>query len=584
MTPPTLHRLLWGPDPENEIADWYVRTWEIPAVGLPARVAAFLFLAAQQADVPQDWDARGPLMWRLDGAGALLTSGRRSQFGFEGKQSLPVDAISVEQLQLQRSTEWELPPHAAYLLPFVVEDRQHVDRNGYVFYCDVLLLLTAMDGGEAILDRFIESGVGTIPFEDRWDWRSRVHLPNDVWTCIERAILWSKAPREDATQNRESLVGALESWRADNLTLDDFLLERVDILLESTNDAEMVRTIRPPHSSDTGLPQQLLLREAALRSKFLVRIGQIEAWPSKCQVVGRFPAVDVNSTNRIMEQVASAFQSPSHAHTVREPDLVLLPELAIPQPEVGTVRDLVAATGRASLAGLYWRELRPAYSACGSTSAARRWFVNEAELVVPVGHEDRGPTTVRWYRVRKPVPAHIETGLAQELTGSRDTRWSMLKGQQWYRFVHPQWGDFTIAICADLLDPAPWRSLQGELLHLFMVAFNKDVDLYESLTWVRAYENYVNLVAVNHGRFGGSFLWTPRRSQGRELARLRGGRLFLVADVDVPVTELLNRQRSGVKEAVDAAACSWSGTSHPSSEFKSPPPEFERRALFLPQD
>lgn len=585
MTPPTLHRLLWGPDPEDEIADWCIRTWETPAVGLPARAAAFLFLAAQGGDIPQGWDAiRGPLTWRLDGGGALLSSGRRSQFGFEEEQSLPVDAISMEQLQLKRSTEWELTPHGAYLLPFVIEDRQNVDRNGYVLYCDVLLLLTAMDGGEAILDRFVESGVGTIPFEDRWDWRSRIHLPNDVWKSIERAFRWSEAPREDATEIRESLVGALESWKPENLTLDDFLLERVDILLESTNDAEMVRTIRSPDSPDTNLPPQLLLREATLRSNLLVRIGQIEAWPSKYQVVQKFPAMDVNSANRIMEQVASAFQSRSHTHSVRGPDLVLLPELTIPQPEVGTVRDLVAATGRASLAGLYWRELRPAYSACGSTRAVRRWFVNEAELVVPVGHEDRGPTTVRWYRVRKPVPAHIETGLAQELTGSRGTCWRMLKGQQWYRFVHPQWGDFTIAICADLLDAAPWRSLRGELLHLFMVAFNKDVDLYESLTWVRAYENYVNLVAVNHGRFGGSFLWTPRRSQGRELARLRGGGLFLVADVDVPVMELLERQRSGVQEAVDAAACSWSGTSHPSSEFKSPPPGFERLTLFRPQD
>ena len=82
--------------------------------------------------------------------------------------------------------------------------------------------------------------------------------------------------------------------------------------------------------------------------------------------------------------------------------------------------------------------------------------------------------------------------------------------------MHPQWGDFTIAICADLLDAGPWRSLRGELLHLFMVAFNEDVDLYDSLTWIRAYENYVNLVAVNHGSLGGSFLWTPdwRRRPG----------------------------------------------------------------------
>ena len=559
--------------------------WEIPAVGLPARVAAFLFLAAQRDDSPQDGDEiRSPLTWRLDGGGAVLSSGRRFQFGFDKEQSLPVEAVSMEQLRLRRSTEWELQPHAAYLLPFAIEERQNVDRNGYILYCDVLLLLTAMDGGEAILDRLVESGIGTIPFEDRWDWRSRIHLPSSVWKCIEQVIRWSEAPGEDATEIRESLVDALKSWSSDKLTLDDFLLERVDILLESTDDAEMVRTIRPPDSPDTTLPVELLLQEATLGSRLLVRIGQIGAWPSECQVVGRFPVMDVDSANRIMEQVASAFQAPSHAHTVHEPDLVLLPELVIPQTEVDTVRNLVAATGRASLAGLYWRELSPAYSACGSTSAVRRWFVNEAELVVPVGYEDRGPTTVRWYRVRKPVPAHIETGLAQELTVLRGSCWRMLKGQQWYRFVHPRWGDFTIAICADLLDAAPWRSLRGELLHLFMVAFNKDVELYESLTWVRAYENYVNLVAVNHGRFGGSFLWTPRRSQDRELARLRGGRLCLIADVEVPVMDLLQRQRNGVQKAVDAAACSWSGARHPSSEFKSPPPEFKRLALFSPQD
>ena len=79
----------------------------------------------------------------------------------------------------------------------------------------------------------------------------------------------------------------------------------------------------------------------------------------------------------------------------------------------------------------------------------------------------------------------------------------MLRGHRWYRFVHPQWGDFTTAICADLIDPAPWRALRGELLHLLMVAYNRDVDLFDSLTWVRTYEDYVNVVSVNHGQYGG---------------------------------------------------------------------------------
>ena len=170
----------------------------------------------------------------------------------------------------------------------------------------------------------------------------------------------------------------------------------------------------------------------------------------------------------------------------------------------------------------------------------------------------------------------MERGLATSL-GPAEVRWSVLEGRRWHRFLHPQWGDFTVAICADLLDPDPWRAFRGELLHLFLVAFNKDVKLYESLTWARAYENYVNLVSVNHGYRGGSFLWTPKRGHGRELARLRGQGLFLLADVNVPVKELYDAQQSGIdcaerRAAAEVQAC----VETKESEFKSPPPGFRR--------
>ena len=285
-----------------------------------------------------------------------------------------------------------------------------------------------------------------------------------------------------------------------------------------------------------------------------------------------------------MEQVASAFQSESMAiqpkssvTSDQKPKLVVLPEVCVPDSEAGTIRKLVEAEGRASLTGLYWRELRPVYPAGPRTRAARCWLVNEAELVVPIGADCPGPKGSRWFRVRKPVPAHVETGLARALSArTPGTQWSILKGQRWHRFLHPQWGDFTVAVCADLLDAAPWRSLRGEILHLFMVAFNQDVDLYEALTWVRAYETYVNLVAVNHGRYGGSFLWTPRRSHGRELAQLRGKELFLLADVEIPVKELAEAQIKGVADAVCVAKCHWMGHQPKATDFKAPPPGYER--------
>ena len=292
------------------------------------------------------------------------------------------------------------------------------------------------------------------------------------------------------------------------------------------------------------LPPELRVADNSIIDELVVRVGQVAAWPTGPEVVGRFPAISSATANAMIGQVSAAFLAPAHGVGDADPRLVVLPELAIPQQEIRSLRDLVRNEGKGAVAGLYWRALKPVFRPPRWFTPRWACFVNEAELILPVG-DGRGPPGMRWFRVRKPVPAHIEDGLAQALSNRAPrTKWRMLRGKRWYRFVHPEWGDFTVAICADLIDAAPWRALRGELLHLLMVAFNKDVDLFDSLTWVRAYENYVNVASVNHGRYGGSFLWTPRGTHGRELARLRGGELVLTADVRLPVKELLLEQKS----------------------------------------
>ncbi len=256
--------------------------------------------------------------------------------------------------------------------------------------------------------------------------------------------------------------------------------------------------------------------------------------------------------------------------------LVVLPELAIPQQEIQSLRELVRKEGKAAIAGLYWRQLKPAFRPPNNSTPRRLFFVNEAELIFPIVDE-KGPPAVRWFRVRKILPAHEEHGLAKALSKTGSTKWHILPGRRWYRFVHPKWGDFTVAICADLLDPTPWRTLRGELIHLLMVAFNKDVELFDSLTWVRAYENYVNVVSVNHGKYGGSFLWTPQRRHRRELARLRGSNLVLTADITLPVKKLLCEQQKGLKEAIRKSASKWQDKTIEPVNFKAPPPGYLRK-------
>lgn len=587
--PPTVHRLLWGPNREGRLGDWRVRPWETPAVGLPVRVAvAFFSSARHQSGYPDGWrPGDGPLTWEIFDGCDVLAAGRQLQFGF--RSGLIEDngvqrSTTIE--TARRSIRWEIDPHPAYFLPFAAAHPDDVNQDSYALYCDILLLLTAIDGGEAILSTLSETGVGAVPFEDRWSWRSRVHLPKEAWRQVERAFRWIEGPASDASQIEARIREALEPWTPVMLTIQSFTHERVDLLLPSEGDAEkdlevldddleIVRTVQASDSRDSEIPENLLLDDAKLNDKLRVRLGQIDRWARRDRVVEHFPHIDAVSTERIMEQVAAAFQSPGYGHSDRDPELVLLPEVTVPNLEVATVRDLVRITGRASLAGLYWRVLPPVYGGrCDPTS---KWFVNEAELVLPVGFRDRGPTGIRWYRVRKPRPAHMEDGLARALNAQQGIYWNILPGQRWYRFVHRRWGDFTIAICSDLLDAAPWRSLRGELLHLFMVAFNRDVGFFESLTWVRAYEDYVNLVSVNHGAEGGSFVWTPRRRHERELARVRGRSLFVTADVNIPIKSMMAAQKNGGDDAVVRAMREWLNLKSPPPEFKAPPPGYKRR-------
>ena len=209
-----------------------------------------------------------------------------------------------------------------------------------------------------------------------------------------------------------------------------------------------------------------------------------------------------------------------------------------------------------------------------------RYFVNEAVLAIPIrqGKKNSSPMIVRDFTIRKPLPTIMELGLAHALSEKvRPIEWKIIPGTRWFRFLHPKWGDFTIAICSDLIDPTPWASLRGEILHIFQCAFNQDVDLFESLTWIRAYENFANVVSVNHGHYGGSFIWTPKHSNKKELAKLRGSGLFLTADIHLPVKSLLNWQNGGLSKSVEASKKQWLKEERSTEQsFKSPPPFFKR--------
>ena len=79
----TLHRLLWGVAKTGHVKNWAMRAYELPAIGLPVRVAAALLLSAQGKRPPNGWcPSDGPLVWCLNNRRRLLSAGRQLQLGY----------------------------------------------------------------------------------------------------------------------------------------------------------------------------------------------------------------------------------------------------------------------------------------------------------------------------------------------------------------------------------------------------------------------------------------------------------------------------------------------------------------------
>ena len=183
-----------------------------------------------------------------------------------------------------------------------------------------------------------------------------------------------------------------------------------------------------------------------------------------------------------------------------------------------------------------------------------RCLVNEAVLIMP-GSETKGtpqnssshgkdyefdlPTEVYQFSICKCVPAVSEVGLLKALEDVfPGTDWRFACGDAWKCFFHPRWGNFVFTICADVLTSGEWEDLKGSLDHIFILACNQDIDLYEQVTWAKGYELYANAITVNHGIYGGTTVWTPKHEYRKEIFRVRGSQKGLAIPVSVPVKDL----------------------------------------------
>lgn len=563
-----LREILWST--WSAEAGWIFDPIQVPAVGLPVALAARVLLLAPGEPLSTSYGD-----WRE------LQQARVSQ-RLGAMVPLP-PAWKVERARVEEHPAEQLLSLAGAKGEF-----------GVRLWKTILTFFVALTGDESFCAGVLACWPAPVPLAERWRMRARIALPEEAWALVDEGL---RACLESDEGSAREVLRALHQWATkseapNGKAIEAHRWELITVGVDGGANGERVvsASLQPAEIGDALRGN--IADEGLLAKQLSVRIAQVATpndWPGFFQMACLTPPGDFTRAvrQRTMRQIVEAVKSqPRDGDTRAEGTVfgpILLPEVTVPNAErnAHAIEHLARETGRAIFAGALWTEPPPCILIPAARVRSDRFLVNEAILAVPITLDgDSRSRMVRSFIVRKPHPTHAELGLATALTsaGAGGATWRMLRGTRWIRFGHREWGEFTVAICSDLLDSSPWRAMSGQLTHLFVLAHNDDVDLYDQLTWVRAYEGYVNLVAVNHGSIGGSFAWTPKHRHLRELARLRGGKLFVLADVALPVRDLQQQQTVGGELARARWAAKWSGDKNVrDGAWKDPPPSFTPR-------
>jgi len=273
-----------------------------------------------------------------------------------------------------------------------------------------------------------------------------------------------------------------------------------------------------------------------------IRVGLIQtdldnqaAWPGID--TGHFE-MSLLEGARAWEQLTSALRR--FAQDSKGPHIVLAPELAIPRDRIFRLEKIARDLNVVVIAGVDYL-----------FSAVDKSVRNEAVICIPrMRKKAFYATKIVTKRIGKGLPAPVEEAEIKKAgyTFKGD-------GVIW-RFESSQLGNFGVTICYDLLDLERALLYRGKLHHLFVIAYNKDVQSFYHLAEAFMRTIYCNVVVCNTGHYGGSLAVSPFREPWRRTVYRHEGNLLHSSQIVCLPLEKLDKVKNGVEQA----------------EFKSLPP------------
>src|ERR1035437_1895285 len=271
------------------------------------------------------------------------------------------------------------------------------------------------------------------------------------------------------------------------------------------------------------------------------------AWPRS----SRCPAMSSGEDAKAWHEICKAMRA-LHDDDFR-PRLLVFPELSLPRTRLDEFEHLVAAVNAIAVVGVDYRLNR-------RSRTAR----NEGVVFVPRNFFRKYPSR-HCTRVvfGKTYPAPKERELLLDLTPP----WKFLGDHNVYVFACAQFGSIGVSICYDFMYIERALMYRGRIQHLFVLAYNRDLEMFRSLAQSLCRTVFCNVVVCNTGRYGGSLAVSPYyRPYQRILYAHDGDRLFTTQVVQLPVLRLIQAQRREVEKNISEKA--------ELAEFKDLPPGF----------
>lgn len=208
-----------------------------------------------------------------------------------------------------------------------------------------------------------------------------------------------------------------------------------------------------------------------------------------------------------------------------QPRIILLPELALPRTRLDDFERLVCSMNALAIVGVDYR-----------LDHRMRSAKNEGLVLVPRNFWKRTPSryaTRVWFGKRDPAPA--------EASGFKDyiPPWAFHADPNVYVFDAGSYGRIGVSICYDFMDIERALLYRGRIHHLFVIAYNRDVKLFESLAVSLSRTVFCNVVVCNTGFYGGSLVVSPYYDAFKRVGySVDGGNIFNAQCVRLPVRDL----------------------------------------------